>query len=87
MLFLCLLTTLAGLIAGAALAANLGYHAGGLLLPDRGWDWQVLALTGAFGLLALELAIAVFSEPTAQPEDQPYASAHRTRRPRAPFGQ
>jgi hypothetical protein len=62
---LCLATSLAGALSGAALAHDLGYRVGLLFAsaPATGWDWQALALTGSLGLLALELAIGVFGRP------------------------
>jgi hypothetical protein len=62
MLVLCLLTSLAGFLTGAALAYHLGYQAGLLPFPAERCAWQALALTGGLGLLALELAIAVFGK-------------------------
>jgi hypothetical protein len=61
MLALCLMTTLAGCLSGAALAHDLGYAVGLFAAsPGAGWDWQALAWTGGLGLAALEVGIGVF---------------------------
>jgi hypothetical protein len=68
MLFLCLLTSLAGLATGAALAHDFGYQVPGLFpSPADHWDWQALVFTGGLGLLALEVAIRVFGDNIHEP--------------------
>jgi hypothetical protein len=62
MLILSLLPSLAGFLIGTALAHHLGHQAGSLPFPAEPGGWQALALTGGLGLLALELAIAVFGK-------------------------
>ena len=68
MIAICLLTALAGLISGSAIAHHLGYETSFLLVPGASaWDWQSLVLASVGAIGGLEGAVRVFDEDEAQP--------------------